>query len=155
MANRPSPVVRTTKKISLIGTLATYETQAQASDGIPRQWRTFLRTCPVLQGDSQLYGASLCTGDHKIHYLVGIAEDGPEGVADGERLTLEAGEYAFVRVDDGTLLRDTWTWLLNDWLPASGRREKNAPEFERYTGISEAGTPIGPIEIWIPLEAGD
>jgi hypothetical protein len=26
------------------------------------------------------------------------------------------------------------------------------PQFERYTSISEAGTPIGPVEIWVPLE---
>jgi AraC family transcriptional regulator len=70
----------------------------------------------------------------------------------GEHLTLEAGEYAVVRVDDAALLRDTWIWLLGSWLPVSGRREKNAPEFERYTSISEVGTPIGPVEIWIPLE---
>jgi AraC family transcriptional regulator len=50
------------------------------------------------------------------------------------------------------LLRDTWVWLLRHWLPASGRQEKNAPEFERFTNISETGTPIGPVEIWIPLE---
>ena len=78
-------------------------------------------------------------------------------MADGERLTLEAGEYAFVRVNNGPSLRKTWSWLLRHWLPSSGRREKNALEFERFAGISEAGTPIGPVEIWIPLEplAGD
>src|ERR1700756_4983341 len=69
-----------------------------------------------------------------------------------ERLTLEAGEYAVVHVNDTALLRDTWAWLLGHWLATSGRREKNAPEFERFTSISEAGTPIGPVEIWIPLE---
>ena len=70
----------------------------------------------------------------------------------GEHLTLVAGEYAAVRLNEGALLRDTWIWLLGDWLLTSGRREKNAPEFERYTSISEAGIPVGPVEIWIPLE---
>jgi AraC family transcriptional regulator len=74
-------------------------------------------------------------------------------VVDGERLTLEAGEYAVVRVDDPASLRETWVWLLRNWLPASGRREKNAPEFERFTEISEEGLPVGPVEIWIPLES--
>jgi len=37
-------------------------------------------------------------------------------------------------------------------IAASGRRERNAPEIERLTSISEAGTPIGLVEIWIPLE---
>ena len=152
MADRPNPVFRTTEEVSLIGKMATYNTQAEASEGIPQQWRAFLRSHPALQGSPRFYGASPCTGDRKIHYLTGIAQGGPESVAGGEALTLEAGEYAVVRVNDGALLRDTWIWLLSHWMPTSARREKNAPEFERYTSVSEAGTPIGPVEIWIPLE---
>ena len=67
-------------------------------------------------------------------------------------MTLEAGDYAVVLVDDAAQLRDTWTWLLTIWLPTSGRRERKAPEFERYASISATGTPIGQVEIWIPLE---
>ena len=136
----------------LIGKMATYNSQAEASQGIPQQWRSFLEIHPALKSSSNLYGASPCTGDRKIHYLTGVAHASPESVLDGESLTLEVGEYAVVRVNEAALLRDTWTWLLGPWLANSGRREKNAPEFERYTSISEAGTPIGPVEIWIPLE---
>lgn len=32
----------------------------------------------------------------------------------GEPLTLEAGEYAVVHVNERALLRDAWTWLLGD-----------------------------------------
>jgi AraC family transcriptional regulator len=136
----------------LIGTMAIYNSQAEASRGIPQQWRSFLLDHPALESSSNFYGASPCTGDRKIHYLTGVAHESPESVVGGEPLTLEAGEYAVVRVDETALLRDTWTWLLGPWLANSGRREKNAPEFERFTGISEAGVPIGPVEIWIPLE---
>jgi predicted transcriptional regulator YdeE len=73
-------------------------------------------------------------------------------VAGGDSLTIEAGEYAFVLVNEPVLLRDTWNWLLGSWLANSGRREKRAPELEKYTSISETGMPIGPVEIWIPLE---
>lgn len=157
MEDRPNPVFRTTAEVCLVGTMAIYNSQAEASEGIPQQWRTFLRTHPALQSSSKLYGASPCTGDRRIHYLAGIAQQGPESVAGGERLILEAGEYAVVPVNDGASLRETWIWLLSHWLLTSGRRERNAPEFERYTSISEAGTPAGPVEIWIPLEplAGD
>jgi AraC family transcriptional regulator len=152
MTDRPTPVFQTIEQVSLIGTMAIYASQAEASQGIPQQWREFLLAHPALESGAKFYGASPCTGDRKIHYLTGVADEGPNGVVDGERLTLEPGEYALIHVSDTALLRDTWTWLLRDWLPTSGRREKNAPEFERYTGISEAGTPIGPVEIWIPLE---
>jgi AraC family transcriptional regulator len=152
MTDRPIPVFRTAEEVFLIGTMTIYNSQAEASQGIPQQWRSFLADHPTLKGSSNLYGASPCTDDRKIHYLTGVADGSPESVTDGESLTLGMGEYAVVRVDETALLRDTWTWLLGPWLADSGHREKRAPEFERYTGISEAGTPIGPVEIWIPLE---
>ena len=152
MTDRPHPVFQTTEEVLLIGTMATYHSQAEATQGIPQQWRSFLEDHPMLKSSSNLYGASPCTGDRKIHYLTGIAHGCPESVLGGESLTLESGEYAVVRVIETALLRDTWTWLLGPWLANSGRRERKAPEFERYTRISEAGTPIGPVEIWIPLE---
>lgn len=152
MAERPNPIFRTIEMVSLIGTMAVYDSQAEASQRIPHQWREFLSAHPALGNSAKLYGASPCTADRKIHYLAGVEQDGAESLMIGDHLTLEAGKYAVVRVDDTILLRDTWIWLLRSWLPASGRKEKHAPEFERYTGISEVGAPIGPVEIWIPLE---
>lgn len=152
MAERPSPVFRSTQDVVLIGTMAIYDSQAEASQQIPQQWRRFQLTHPALASSSNFYGASPCTADRKIHYLAGVAQESPEPLIEGERLTLEAGEYAVVQVDDPASLRDTWIWLLGTWLPRSGRQEKNAPEFEHFTSISENGTPIGPVEIWIPLD---
>jgi predicted transcriptional regulator YdeE len=150
MADRPSPVFLTTEEVLLMGTMATYNSQAEASQGNPQQWRSFLKVNRALKSSSNLYGASPCTGDRKIHYLTGVARGSP--VAGGDSLTIEAGEYAFVLVNEPVLLRDTWNWLLGSWLANSGRREKRAPELEKYTSISETGMPIGPVEIWIPLE---
>src|ERR1700731_3653272 len=141
MADRPNPVFRTIEEVSLIGTMATYDSQAKASQGIPQQWRAFRLAHPALESSSKFYGASPCTGDRKIHYLTGVANEGPDGVVGGERVTLEAGEYAVIHVNDTALLRDTWVWLLGHWLATSGRREKNAPEFERFTSISKSGFP--------------
>ncbi len=136
---------------------------AERHDGYLRVAGGAFRACPAsmasvsvshpeLSSNAEFYGASPCTNDRKIHYLTGVARGSSEGPVRDELLSLEAGEYAVVRVEDTALLRDTWTWLLGGWLPTSGRREKRAPEFERYTGISEAGLPVGPVEIWIPLE---
>jgi len=153
MTDQPDhPVFRTTKEVLLIGTMATYDSQAEASQHIPQQWCAFRLTHPTLGNSSKFYGASPCAGDRKIHYLTGVEQEDPETVVGGEPLILEEGEYAVVRVNDAALLRDTWIWLLRSWLPTSGRQEKNAPEFERFNSISEDGTPIGPVEIWIPLE---
>jgi AraC family transcriptional regulator len=152
MAEQPVPDFRVMEELMLIGTMATYDSQAEVSERVPHQWRAFLASHPEIRGSSVLYGGSPCTRDGKIHYLTGVAGKDGDHLPDGERLTLEAGEYATVRVDDPSLLRDTWVWLLGTWLPASGRREKNAPEFERFSEISETGSPIGAVEIWIPLQ---
>ena len=133
--------------------MVTYNSQAEASQGIPQQWRSFLVDNPALESSSNFYGASPCTlATARFTILPALHMEARESVVGGESLTLEAGEYAVVRVNETALLRDTWTWLLGPWLANSGRREKNASEFERFTSISEAGTPIGPVEIWIPLE---
>ena len=139
--------------MTLVGTMAVYGSQLEASQQIPQQWRAFISANPALESSSDLYGASPCTADRKIHYLAGVAQGSSQNVVGDGRVTLAAGNYAVVLVDDAALLRDTWTWMLGSWLPASGHKEKNAPEFERYTSISDSGTPIGPVEIWIPLEA--
>lgn len=145
---------RTAEEKVLIGTMAVYGSQAEASEGIPLQWRALLRAHPELKSGAEFYGASPCTPDHKIHYMAGVASDSGESAVGGERLTLPAGEYAVVEVNDPAKLRETWVWLLSEWLRGSGRREKNAPEFERFSGgISEGGTPVGMVEIWIPLES--
>ncbi len=152
MAEHPVPVFRTIESMRLIGTMAIYDSQADASERIPRQWSEFRQRHPAL-GDSCVFrGASPCTGDGRIHYLTGVAQEDWDGSIDGEPLTLEGGEYAVVHVHDAALLRDTWNWLLRSWLPSSGRHEKNAPEFETYSVITETGFPAGPVEIWIPLE---
>lgn len=152
MAERPTPSFRVIGEVSLTGTMTVYASQAEASLSIPQQWQHFRSAHPSLGSSAKLYGASPSTADHKIHYLTGVEQDGAEMVIEGENLTLEAGEYAVVRVDDPGSLRDTWVYLLRTWLPASGRKERHAPEFERYTSMSEAGLPVGPVEVWIPLE---
>jgi predicted transcriptional regulator YdeE len=152
MREHPIPVFRTIENVLLIGTMAIYDTQAEASERIPHQWREFRKSHPALNSSFEFLGASPCTGDRRIHYLTGVAQENWDGSVSGEPLNLEAGEYAVVQVDDAALLRDTWIWLLGSWLPISGRREKKAPEFEKYTSISETGLPVGPVEIWIPLE---
>jgi predicted transcriptional regulator YdeE len=56
MADRPNPVFRTIEELSLIGTMATYDSQAEASQGIPQQWRAFRLAHPALESSS--------AGDH-------------------------------------------------------------------------------------------
>jgi len=87
MTDRPQPVFRTAEEVLLIGTMAIYNSQAEASESIPEQWREFRLTYSALGSNSKFYGASPCTDDRKIHYLTGIAQESPEVLVRGERLT--------------------------------------------------------------------
>jgi hypothetical protein len=72
MAEPPNPVFRMTEDALLIGTMATYDSHAEASHGIPQQWRAFRLTHSALGSSSKFYGASPCTGDQKIHSLTAL-----------------------------------------------------------------------------------
>src|ERR1700721_2188923 len=62
MSDRPNPVFRTIEEVSLIGTMATYDSQAEASQGIPQQWRAFRLAHPALGSGPKFYGAPPCPG---------------------------------------------------------------------------------------------
>jgi hypothetical protein len=54
MTDQPKPVFRTTGEVLLIGTMVTYDSQAEASQYIPQQWRAFRLTHPTLGSSSKL-----------------------------------------------------------------------------------------------------
>ena len=121
MTERSHPVFLTAGQVSLSGRMAIYGSQAEASKGIPEQWRLSFGEHPAIGGGASLYGASPCTSDRKIHYLSGVTH-GSTGWVAGESLVLEVGEYAVLRVDEVPPLRETWTWLLGTWLAEPRRR---------------------------------
>ena len=83
MAENPIPVFRTMEELLLSGTMAIYESQAELSELVPRQWRQFRLRHPELSSDAEFYGASPCTNDRKIHYLTGVARGSSEGTGPG------------------------------------------------------------------------
>jgi AraC family transcriptional regulator len=46
----------------------------------------------------------------------------------------------------------TWQAIMDRWLPASGLRLANAPDFQCYTEAFDANSGLGGIEIWVPIE---
>jgi AraC family transcriptional regulator len=46
----------------------------------------------------------------------------------------------------------TWQAIMNRWLPDSGLRMANAPNFERYAEDFNPNTGLGAVEIWVPIE---
>lgn len=148
-----TPELRQIDAVLLAGTMVIYENQQDATERIPSQWADLMsRPVPELHTATELFGASPCTADGKLHYFAGIQVPTYGGVNAPARITLEAGEYAIFTVPDISRLRDTWIWALTQWLPHSGRRERNAPQFERYVAPYNPQRASGPVEIGIPLE---
>ena len=152
MIEQPRLVYRRIEELRLVGSMTIYASHSEIVERVPEQWRTFLSShSPPLSGPAY-YGASPCSDDGKIHYLTGVVSAGREQPKGWERLTIPAGEYAVIEVNEAAKLREAWTWVLERWLPVSGRRERESPEFEKYSGISNAGLPVDTVEIWVPLE---
>jgi hypothetical protein len=149
MVERMEPVFRRVEKVSLVGTMAIYESQAEASRLIPQQWQEFRRAHAGLESGARLVGASPCTGDGKIHYMVGVELEGSGGVGiGGERLVLGRESMPWCR----------WTIQLRFAIRGGGylgRGCRGRDGGRGNSGISDEGLPVGMVEIWVPLEVID
>ncbi|MBQ7300389.1 MAG: AraC family transcriptional regulator [Clostridia bacterium] len=87
------------------------------------------------------YGVSLWDNkNNRLHYAIGIrTEDAHGDTADTVPLTLSGGLYAVFETPRTThlafvdVIRRTWDYILNTWLPQSEYRTTDAPPFEVYT----------------------
>ena len=51
----------------------------------------------------------------------------------------------------GTVVHGTVNTIWNHWLPASGMKAADAPNFERFDEVFDTSTGNGGLEIWIPV----
>ena len=57
----------------------------------------------------------------------------------------------FTHADHVASIRRTVNAIWNQWLPASGLKAADAPNFERYDEAFDPATGNGGFEIWIPV----
>lgn len=99
----------------------------------------------------------------ELDYLIGVqVEKGsvaPEGLS---QVALAAGEYAVFLTQPAAneqefhaAMRACWGYIFEQWLPHSGRTQRNVPTFERYDERSDVDRPDRQCEVWIPLLARD
>ena len=132
---------------------------AGSGAGIPLQWRDFekLGTLPGQVG-ATAYGA-LCGGDPKtqtMEYMCAVEVSSFEAVPkDLGRMRVPAARYAVFRHDGHvSTVRATWDKIFSEWLPSSGLRSNNTPDFEVYGERFDPKTGNGGLEIWVAV-AGD
>ncbi|CAB3756201.1 AraC family transcriptional regulator [Burkholderia sp. MSh2] len=130
----------------------------ETNEGIPALWQAFvpyLGTIPGQIGDVTYGVCCNPDADGSFEYIAGVE------VAHRDRLPapfrcveLEPQRYAvFEHGGHISTLHQTIYSIWNGWLPTSGFKAVDAPEFERYSEDFDPVAETGVLEIWLPVVA--
>jgi AraC family transcriptional regulator len=124
--------------------------------GIPGLWHRFHQLVDHIPGriGKVAYGVC-CNGDDagNFDYIAGVeVSDFSDLPREFGRIRIPAQRYAvFSHGDHVSTIRRTVNTIWNHWLPASGLKVADAPNFERYRETFDPLTGIGGFEIWVPI----
>lgn len=159
MSDRLTPRLENGRARLLAG-IRRHHGYAESVKTIPEQWEDFVKLgeLPGQQGKTA-YGAMCGTDPEKgtFEYMCGAEVSGFEELPSGMgRMRVPAKRYA-VFTHDGPVakIRHTWDAIVNQWLPSSGYRSADTPDFELYDDRFDADTESGIVEIWIGIEPAD
>ena len=124
--------------------------------GIPGLWQRFhqsVANIPARIG-KVAYGVC-CNGDDagNFDYIAGVeVPDFSDLPREFSRVRIPEQRYAvFTHRDHISTIRRTVNTIWNHWLPASGLKAADAPNFERYDENFDPLTGDGGLEIWVPV----
>jgi AraC family transcriptional regulator len=155
LANLEPPRFESLKTLLIAGLSQRYN--AETSVGIPAQWQRFAPYLGHIAGrvGQTTYGV-LCHSDDagNAEYVCGVeVSDFAEVPAELSRLRIPEQRYAvFAHRDHISTIRRTWFTIWNEWLPESGYRAAEGPEFERYGKEFDPRTGAGGLQIWVPIK---
>jgi len=127
---------------------------------IPGLWQRFHQEAAdiparVGQGNNQVAYGVCCNGDDagNFDYIAGVEvadfSDLPRRFG---RVRIPEQRYAvFTHTEHVASIRRTVNTIWNQWLPASGLKAADAPNFERYDEKFDPATGNGGFEIWVPV----
>lgn len=127
---------------------------AELAVRIPQQWRDFLALGPIPgRIDGTLYGAVCGNGPEGLEYMCAAEVRDFDALPPGiDRLRVPAQHYAvFLHRGHISGIGATWERIWKEWLPRSGRRTADTPDFEIYDARYDPETGNGEVEIWFPL----
>jgi AraC family transcriptional regulator len=150
------PRFETSKPLLIAGLGERYTWESGAA--IPGQWQRFNQSvADIPDRVGQVTYGVCCNGDDSgnFDYVAGVE------VSDFSRLPLEfqrvripEQKYAvFTHGEHISAIRRTVGTIWNHWLPASGMKAADAPNFERYGEQFDSVTGNGGLEIWVPVKA--
>jgi AraC family transcriptional regulator len=127
------------------------------SAGIPGLWHRFHQSVADFPGriGTVAYGVC-CNGDDagNFDYIAGVeVPDFSDLPREFSRVRIPEQRYAvFTHRDHISTIRRTISTIWNHWLPASGLKAADAPNFERYDENFDPLTGDGGLEIWVPVQ---
>jgi AraC family transcriptional regulator len=153
--NLQPPRFETSQPLLIAGLGERYTWESGAA--IPGQWQRFQQAEPDIPGrvGRVAYGVC-CNGDDagNFDYIAGVEvsnfSDLPREFA---KVRIPEQRYAvFSHKDHISTIRRTVNTIWNAWLPASGLKAADAPNFERYGENFDPVTGNGGLEIWVPVK---
>jgi AraC family transcriptional regulator len=138
--------------IAGLGERYTWESGA----AIPGQWQRFQQSAANFPGriGKVAYGVC-CNGDDagNYDYIAGVeVADFSDLPREFSRVRIPEQRYAvFSHGDHISTIRRTIHTIWNHWLPASGLKAADAPNFERYGENFDPLSGNGGFEIWVPI----
>jgi AraC family transcriptional regulator len=127
---------------------------------IPGLWHRFHQEVAdiparVGRGQHQVAYGVCCNGDDagNFDYVAGVeVSDFSDLARRFGRIRIPEQRYAvFTHTDHVASIRRTVNTIWNQWLPASGLKAADAPNFERYDEKFDPMTGNGGFEIWVPV----
>ena len=145
-----------TSKPLLVAGVGERVTHENGGAGIPNQWRRFQQSADNIPGRiGKLAFGVCCNGDDagNFDYIAGVeVTDFSDLPREFSRVRIPEQKYAvFTHADHISTIRRTVNTIWNQWLPASGLKAADAPNFERYDENFDPITGNGGLEIWIPV----
>ncbi len=127
---------------------------AESSRTIPQQWHEFESRLPLPgQLGTTTYGVVCAADNSGLEYMCAVEVESLSVLpADVGRIQLRTQRYAvFLHRGDVSAIQVTWKRILDQWLPQSGCRSAQRPDFELYDSRFDPRTGKGEVEIWIAI----
>jgi AraC family transcriptional regulator len=153
--NLQPPRFATGKPLLIAGVGERYSCESGAA--IPGQWRRFHQKVDDIPHriGKVAYGVC-CNGDDSgnFDYIAGVeVSDFSDLPREFSRVRIPEQKYAvFSHREHISTIRRTVNTIWNQWLPSSGLKAADAPNFERYDENFDPLTGNGGLEIWVPVK---
>ena len=152
--NLPAPRFEISKPLLVAGLGERYTWESGAA--IPSQWHRFHHAVAnIPERIGQVAYGVCCNGDDagNFDYIAGVeVPDFSDLPREFSRVRIPEQKYAvFTHRDHVSTIRRTINTIWNEWLPASGLKAADAPNFERYDQNFDPVSGDGGLEIWIPV----